>query len=176
MSEFSRLLTLDEIGAGIERRIEANAEERSALADRFDLRALDRLEVVLTAAPAPGGVRVTGRVQAAAVQACVTSGEDVHAAVNEPVALLFLHDMDGRADEVELHEADCDVLPIEGRAIDIGEAAAQTFGLALDPYPRADAATLEAARRRLISEEEAAAREAAEKAAGNPFAALKRGA
>ena len=175
MIEFSRMLTLDEIGAGIERRIEANPEERAALAARFELRALDRLEAVLTATPAPGGVRVTGRVQAAAVQACVTSGEDVRAAIDEPVELLFLHDMDGRGDEVELHAADCDVLPIEGRAIDIGEAAAQTFGLALDPYPRADAAALAAVRQRLISEEEAAAREAAEKAAGNPFAALKRG-
>lgn len=175
MTEFSRMLTLDEIGAGIERRIEANPAERAALADRFDLRALDRLEAVLTAAPAPGGVRVTGRVRAAVVQACVTSGEDVPATLDEPLELLFLHDVDGRAEEVELHAADCDVLPLEGRSIDLGEAAAQTLGLALDPYPRADAATLEAVRRRLLSEEEAAAREAAEKAASNPFSVLKRG-
>jgi uncharacterized metal-binding protein YceD (DUF177 family) len=174
MSEFMRMLTLDEIGAGVERRITASADERVALAARFDLRALDRLEATLTATPAPGGVRVTGRVEADAVQACVTSGEDVPARIDEPVDLLFLHDLGRAGDEIELHEGDCDVLPIEGRGIDLGEAAAQTFGLALDPYPHADAETLAAARRRLLSEEEAAEREAAEKANANPFAALKR--
>jgi len=173
MSEFVRLLTLDEVGAGVERRIAANAEERAALAARFDLRALDRLEAALTAAPAPGGVRVTGRIEGDAVQACVTSGEDVPARIDEPVELLFLHDL-GQGEEIELHEGDCDVLPIEGRSIDLGEVAAQTFGLALDPYPHADAEVLAAARRRLLSEEEAAEREAAEKAQANPFAALKR--
>lgn len=174
MSEFMRPLVLDEVGAGVERRIAANAEERAALAGRFDLRALDRLEAVLTAAPAPGGVRVTGRVEGEAVQVCATSGEDVPARIDEPVELLFLHDLGQGGDEIELHEVDCDVLPIEGRSIDLGEAAAQTFGLALDPYPRADAETLAAARRRLISEEEAAEREAAQKANANPFAVLKR--
>ena len=66
------------------------------------------------------------------------------------------------------------MLPIEGRSIDLGEAAAQSLGLALDPYPRAGAEALAAARRRLLSEEAAAEREAAEKARANPFAVLKR--
>ena len=174
MSEFVRMLGLDEIGAGVERRIAANAEERAALAARFDLRALDRLKAVLTATPAPGGVRVAGRVEAEAVQACVISGEDVPARIDEPVDLLFLHDVGEGGEEIELHEVDCDVLPIEGRSIDLGEAAAQSLGLALDPYPRAGAEALAAARRRLLSEEEAAEREAAEKARANPFAVLKR--
>ncbi len=174
MSEFVRLLSLDEVGAGIERRITANAEERAALAARFDLSGLDRLEATLTATPAHGGVRITGRIEADAVQTCVTSGEDVPARVNEPVELLFVHNIGEAGEEVELHEADCDVLPIEGRNIDLGEAAAQTFGLALDPYPHADADALAAARKRLLSEEEAAEREAAEKANANPFSALKR--
>ena len=174
MSEFMRPLGLDEIGAGIERRIAANPEERAALAARFDVRALDRLEAVLTAAPAPGGVRVTGRVEGDAVQACVTSGEDVPARIDEPVELLFLQNLGPDGEEIELHEGDCDVLPLEGRSIDLGEVAAQTFGLALDPYPHAAPEVLAAARRRLLSEEEAAAREAAEKAQANPFAALKR--
>lgn len=174
MSEFVRMLALDEIGSGVERRITATPQECAALAARFDLRSLDRLDAVLTATPAPGGVRLTGRVEAEAVQACVTSGEDVPAHIDEPVALLFLHDLGPAGEEVELHEADCDVLPLEGRSIDLGEAAAQTFGLALDPYPRASAEVLAAARKRLLSEEEAAARETAEKAGANPFAVLKR--
>jgi len=174
MSEFVRMLALDEIGAGVERRITATPDERAALAARFELRALDRLEAMLTATPAPGGVRVTGRIAADVVQACVTSGEDVPARIDEPVELLFLHDLGEAGEEIELHEADCDVLPIEGRGIDLGEAAAQSLGLALDPYPHADGEVLAAARRRLLSEEEAAEREAAEKARANPFAALKR--
>ncbi|MBW7947349.1 MAG: DUF177 domain-containing protein, partial [Sphingomonadaceae bacterium] len=100
MSEFVRMLGLDEIGAGVERRIAANAEERAALAARFDLRALDRLEAVLTATSAPGGVRVAGRVEAEAVQACVISGEDVPARIDEPVDLLFLHDVGQGGEEI----------------------------------------------------------------------------
>ncbi|MBB4632478.1 YceD family protein [Sphingosinicella soli] len=174
MSEFMRMLALDEIGAGVERRITATPQERAALAARFDLLSLDRLEADLTATPTPGGVRVKGRVEAEAVQACATSGEDVPARIDEPVELLFLHDVGQEGEEVELRQADCDVLPIEGRSIDIGEAASQTFGLALDPYPRADTDAVAAARRKLLSEEEAAARESAEKANANPFAVLKR--
>lgn len=169
--EFTRIVPLGDIGEPVERRIDANAAERAAVARRFDLRALDALSGRFIVAAAPGGVRVTGAVTARAAQACVISGEDVPAVIGEPVDLMFLGAADS-AGEVELAAGDCDVLPVEGRGIDLGEIAAQTLGLALDPYPRAEAAKLAAARTLLLSEEEAA-RQAAVKA--NPFAVLKRG-
>ncbi|MCA3255548.1 MAG: DUF177 domain-containing protein, partial [Alphaproteobacteria bacterium] len=123
------------------------------------------------------GVRVSGRVTGRGAQPCAVSGLPVAAAIDEPVELLFAEGLDpARPDEeIELDADDLDVLPLEGGAVDLGEAAAQSFGLALDPYPRAAESELAAARARLLSEEAAAAQEAADKAARNPFAALKGG-
>lgn len=173
-TEFSRIIPLADIGGAALHTVEAGETERRALAVRFALRALDSLSGHFSVAAAPGGVRVTGIVKARAVQTCVISGEDVPAGVEEPVDLLFLHLVRTEDDEVELGEADCDVLLIEGRGIDLGEVAAQTLGLALDPYPHAESARLEAARRLLVSEEDIARRAEEAKPKANPFAVLKR--
>jgi len=42
-------------------------------------------------------------------------------------------------DEVELSDDDCDLIEMDNGAVDLGEAVAQTLGLALDPFPRSDA-------------------------------------
>src|SRR3546814_15346453 len=78
-------------------------------------------------------------------------------------------------DEVELGEEDCDVLPMDGDSVDIGELAAETVSLVLDPYPRLPDDALAEYRRLLTSEEEAQAAADAEKKANNPFAVLKKG-
>src|SRR3546814_5505328 len=61
---------------GFVRKIEADAGERAALAERLDLISLDRLEAKLHAKFVAGGpvVRVAGRFQASAVQSCVEIG------------------------------------------------------------------------------------------------------
>jgi uncharacterized metal-binding protein YceD (DUF177 family) len=78
----------------------------------------------------------------------------VPAAIAEPVALLYVESL-GEAEEVELAADALDTVEIEGGAIDLGEAAAETMALALDPFPRAPGAAeaLEAAG--VISEEDA---------------------
>ena len=43
-------------------------------------------------------------------------------------------------DEIELSEDDCDTVFYTGGAIDLGEAAAETLALALDPFPRSPGA------------------------------------
>lgn len=173
-AEFSRLLPLGEVGAGIVRRIEASASELAMLAERFDLRALESLVAGYDIVPVPGGIRVSGTVSGTATQVCVVSDDDVAASVEDSVDLLLLRGAGFGAEEVELDAGACDVLPLEGDSIDLGEITAQSFGLALDPYPRAPAERLEAARKKLLSEEEAARRAAAERAASTPFAMLKR--
>ncbi len=166
MSEFARPLRLDAIGnAPTARAIEATPAERVALARRFDLIALDGLEAELTAQRIAGGIALGGRFEASGQQACVVSGLPVGFALSEPLALRFERAPASPVDEIELTDADLDVLPIEGDAIDLGEAAAQALGLALDPYPKASDAELAEARRLLMSEE-AAAR------ARNPFGVL----
>lgn len=169
MAEFSRRIRVDDIGSAPRTEaLAATPAERAALARRFDLVALDRLEAELTLRREAAGIRVAGRVIAEAVQSCVISAEPVAAHIDEPVALLFVDDVaPARPDEeIELSAADCDVLPVDDGAVDLGEAVAQTLGLALDPYPRASDAVLAAARQRLTSEEEAAAMR-------NPFRKLK---
>ena len=177
MPEFSRTVRAHEIGSTPRtEHLVAKPVEREALARRFNMIDLARLEAELTIHRDAAGIRVRGRVSGEGHQSCVVSSEPVPARVDEPVDLLFTDAAPVEPDEeVELSEGDCDVLPLEGDILDLGEAVAQSFGLALDPYPQADAATLAEARRHLTSEEEAAAREAEEKAARNPFAVLKGG-
>jgi uncharacterized metal-binding protein YceD (DUF177 family) len=151
----------------------APEEARAALAARFGLESIDRLEGALSVVRAGAGARASGRLVAEVVQSCVVSGEPVPAHVEEALDLTFEPIVE-TGDEVELDPQALDVMPVEGDAIDLGEALAQALAVALDPYPRASPEVLAKARRLLMSEEEAEAAEAASKAAANPFAALKR--
>jgi uncharacterized metal-binding protein YceD (DUF177 family) len=137
--EFGRPLRLDQIGAGDHRlHIEADEGERAALARRFDLLSLDRLEADYAVRRDAVGVLATGRLTGAVVQACVVTGAPVAASVDEPFTLRFLPEPGEDApEEVELGESDCDTMFYTGSAIDLGEAAAETLALALDPFPRA---------------------------------------
>lgn len=157
-TEFSRPHRLDQIGAGESQvPIEADAGERAALAARFGLRTLDSLAADYRIHRDARGVIATGHLSARAVQACVITDEPVPASIEEDFAIRFVPEPegDGGEEEIELSEDDCDIAFYTGGAIDLGEAAAETLALALDPYPRS--ANAEAALRDagVISEEEA---------------------
>lgn len=135
--EFSRERRLDQIGEGeTQVEIAAEPEEREALAKRFGLLAIDSLEARYAIRRDPAGVRATGHLSARVIQACVASHEPVPAAVEEDFDLRFLPEPAEGADEVELSEEECDTVFYTGGAIDLGEAAAETLALALDPFPR----------------------------------------
>lgn len=170
--EFSHRVAVERIPAsGLTLHLAAGADARAALAARFGLLALDRLEGDLTLARDGRGVGLVGALVAEAVQACAISGEPVEARVSEAVALRFEPPADVPADaEIELSGDALDVLPIEEGAIDLGEALAQSLAIALDPYPKASADVLAEARRRLASEDALAA----EARRANPFASLRR--
>ncbi|WP_394652253.1 YceD family protein [uncultured Sphingomonas sp.] len=140
--EFSRPRRLDTIGEGsVTVTIEADAEERRKLAGRFGLRSLDRLEATCTLRRDAAGIVAAGTLQAEAVQACTATGDPVPATIDERFDIRFLPETDGdMAEEVELDTGDMDTMFYSGAAIDLGEAAAETFALALDPYPRAPGA------------------------------------
>ena len=142
-SEFSRLHDRRKLPAGPV-RIEADEAERAALARRFDLVRIDRLQAVLELAGDGDAVSVTGAMQAAWVQSCAVSGDDLPAErADEPVAIRFVPEpATGTPDEeVELDASDLDEIFYDGTVIDIGEAVAQTLALAVDPFaagPEAD--------------------------------------
>lgn len=164
LPEFSRIVRASEFGDGTrERTITATEAERMALARRFGLRALTALEARLRIVPEAAGCRVTGTLTADLVQACVATGEDVPAHIIADVAVRFMRGLDTiDEEELELSEADCDLLPLEDERIDLGETVAQTLALNLDPYPRAADADEKLRALGVLDESEA-----------GPFAALR---
>ena len=154
--EFSRIERADTIGEG-ERtvRIVADEAERAALAKRFDLKTVDSLEAEFRLRRDATGITAHGHVRGAVVQACVVTDDAIPVAIDEPVALRFVVDDVPGEGEIELDEDALDTMLYDGAALDLGEAAAETMALALDPYPRGPnaAAALRAAG--VISEDEA---------------------
>ena len=136
-------------------RIVANEGERAALARRFDLIGVERLEAEFALRAEAGAVIATGRVHGAVVQACSATGEPLPAIVDEAVSLRFVPELLAGDEEVELSADALDTLPIEDGAIDLGEAAAETLALALDPFPRSPDAAATLAAAGVIDESEA---------------------
>lgn len=175
--EFSRPLRADRIGAeGRTEHLLASPAEREALARRFGIESVDRLEAEVTLRREAGGrISARGRLSANVVQACVISLEPVPQHVEEPVDLRFVPAADAALAEAtgeeEAPQAP-DVVPMDpGGTFDLGEALAQQLALALEPYPRAEGATLP---RLDAAGGEPAAKPAAGGAASHPFADLER--
>ena len=126
--------------------IEATAAEREALAARFGLGAVESVRAEIALEQKPRAIRATGRLRAAVMQPCAISGEPFPVTIDEPVDLRFVEDIVrpvAEGDEIELEADDCDEIAYSGDMFDLGEAVAQTLGLAIDPYaegPNADAA------------------------------------
>lgn len=155
--EFSRPERIDTIGAR-ERTVTLSADdaERAALAARFGLVSIGRLEATLAVRQEASGIAVRGRVGADVVQACTVTDEPIPATIDEPVALLFVSEGSAAEDEeIELDEGALDTVPYEGGAIDLGEAAAETMALALDPFPRSANAAAALREAGVLTEEEA---------------------
>ena len=113
--EFSRPERLDTIGER-ERIVEivATEDERAALAKRFALLSITRLNARLGIKRTDSGIVVKGRVTGAAVQACSVTDEPLDTQIDEPVALLFVDQLVSEGDEVELSDDALDTVAIEG--------------------------------------------------------------
>jgi uncharacterized metal-binding protein YceD (DUF177 family) len=164
--EYSHIIRLDEISAHKGQiTINVNDGERSALAKRFGLLTLDLLKAELTLRPDDKGIVLHGRIQAVLTQACTATGEAIPDEIDETVHIRFSPEPDIGAAEIELDVDDCDVQFHDGKGIDVGEAIAQTLGLALNPYPRSKQADAILRKAGVKSEEEARVEK-------GPFAAL----
>lgn len=162
--EFSLVLTVSDAAQGRDIAIEADAEARARIAKRLGLIAVDRFALTAEVRAVAGGIGAKGAVQAALVQPCAATGLPVPATLAEPFDLRFLRDVDAPVDadeEIEISSEDCDLLPLDGDRIDLGEAAVQTLSLALDPFPRHPDADRVLTEKGVLSED-----------AAGPFAAL----
>lgn len=148
-SELPRLIRTRPLPGG-EVVIEADEAERAALAARFGLGAVESLVATIALEQRPRAIRATGRLRAAIMQPCAISGEDFPVTIDEAIDLRFVEEHQRPAvedEEIELEADDCDEIEYAGDMFDLGEAVAQTLGLAIDPYaegPNADAARLAA--------------------------------
>lgn len=155
--EFSRPERIDTIGERAHSvTIIADATERAALAQRFSLVAIKALGATFAVQRDARGIIVTGRVTADVVQACVVTDDPLESRVDEAVALRFVaEDAATLPDEIELADDALDTIGYVGSAIDLGEAAAETVALALDPFPRGPRAATMLRDAGVIGEEEA---------------------
>ena len=133
--EFHRPVSLDHIGPrGLDLTIEATLAERTALAERMKLPAVLSLKCTFhLIREGRDKVQARATLDAIVTQTCVVSLDDFDAPVNEVFSVRFVPS-DEEADDID-PESD-DEIPFEGNQIDLGEAAAEQLGLALDPYPR----------------------------------------
>ena len=129
--------------------VTANAAERAALAERFDIRAIESLSADIAFDTDGDDIHATGRLTADMIQTCAVSGDDFPTRIDEPLDLRFVPagSIETSDEEIELALGDADEIEFDGDSFDLGEALAQSLGLAIDPYaegPNADAARKEA--------------------------------
>jgi uncharacterized metal-binding protein YceD (DUF177 family) len=133
MSEMSRLIDARNLPEG-PLDISASTEECAALAQRFDLVAVRQLTARITLTPDGQTVRAHGVLDADVVQSCAVSAEELEVGIHEPVELQFVPPAKDLPAEMELEPEMLDQIEMEGGRFDLGEALAQTLGLAIDPY------------------------------------------
>jgi len=160
--EFSRPIDIRQ-AEGKRVTLSANEAERAALAARFGLVRIDRLDAEVTLDREGSNVNANGTLSADIVQSCAVSAEDLPVEVREDLSFRFVPQaLDHQPDEeVEIDAEDCDEIEYSGTCFDLGEAVAQSLTLAIDPFavgPEAERTRQEAS---LLGEEEA-----------GPFAAL----
>lgn len=136
-SPFDEIVRINEIGAGIARRLIADTSQRTKLAKILDLADLGLFEADLSLAPALIGWRLSGRVRAEAIQTCGVTLEPLPVSIDAPFHV-DLVEADPQAQEgeieVSLDEDGADL--IEDGRIDLGQYAVEQLALNLDPFPR----------------------------------------
>jgi uncharacterized metal-binding protein YceD (DUF177 family) len=135
--EFSRLVPLYQVGGTpFLQRIEATAEEREKLSRRFELLALDRLvaDVELRRQSAEI-ILLEAKFEAQFEQCCAVTLEPVRGTVSDRFSLIY-GPAPEKQEELLLSGDEPAFEPLQGDAIDIGEAVAQELSLALPVFPR----------------------------------------
>ena len=164
MSEdFGHRIAIDSIRDGNRIDLLAGERERKAIADRLGIVSLTCLKAHVTLERDGDRVCAQGRIRASLEQSCVATGEAVAEHIDEPFHLAFVPELAEAApeQEIELGEADCDIVFYDGAAIDLGSAIADTLALAMNPFPRSAGAEAALKEMGVLSEAEA-----------GPFAAL----
>lgn len=139
---------------GMQVTIEADADQRAALAAIHGLVGVDRLSARLEITGwKKGGVKVEGRLHARVVQNCVVTLEPVEETVEEEISGVFLPE--GSRLAVPKRSAEGEIIldaegedgpeTFTGDTVDVGQFVEEFFALGLNPYPRRPGAELPSA-------------------------------
>jgi uncharacterized metal-binding protein YceD (DUF177 family) len=134
-SEFYRPLSLDRVGlTGLDITVEASPSECSALAERMQIPKVLALSCAFhLIRESRDQILARGVLRARVTQTCVITLDEFDSPLQEVFQVRFVPSGE-ESDDID-PESD-DEIPFEGNVIDLGEAAAEQLGLALDPYPR----------------------------------------
>lgn len=146
--EFSRIFNLDRVGQlAYTYEIKATPEELAAIAPRYDLLSISKLEAKfeIRKGASTGDYEVEAQVIADVVQACIVNLTAVPDHLEFGYKLNLVEgDEDRYHDDIDWHaeaEKEYDLEFYQDSALDLGEITIQYLGLELNPYPRADVTT-----------------------------------
>lgn len=135
---YSEIVRINQIGSGLKRRLEPDADACKRIARALDLQGLEDFTAELDLAPTPSSSAWTlkGRVTAHAVQTCGLTLEPLPADVDRRFSIQLVESAPQETDEIEVTLDEDDVDPIEDGKIDLGQYAVEQLALSLDPFPR----------------------------------------
>lgn len=156
INEWSHFVDVDDLGeSGIRVQIAPNAQQKTDLARRLDVAAVEDIAADMTVSPSKGGIiHVTGRFTAKIEQTCVVTLEPLHNVIEEEIDGWF-SDQDQMVSfakvkkdqqvrkahaEVELLDESEDPEQVINGRIDLGELVTQHLSLSIDPYPHKEGA------------------------------------
>lgn len=129
-------------------QVTLDASQRAAIARRLELESLDSLTATIAHEPWLDGVRLRGRVEAAACRLCGVTLDPFLESVEAEIDVKIVPEgsPNAPAPEAELvvaldAEDPPDIAPAAG--IDLGAYIVEALGLGLDPFPRAPGAVFE---------------------------------
>lgn len=130
--------------------LEADEEQRAALAAAHGLVSVERLRFDLKLVPWKGdGVRVAGTLGATIVQSCVITLDPLVAEIDEEIDAVLVPEgsklaLPRWAEGEMVLDAEGPDAPetFAGDSIDVGALAEEFFALAIDPYPRKEGAAI----------------------------------
>ncbi len=138
--ELSRPFAIDRMGEASRVVVEANAEERAAIARRLGIVDVSALTCRFALRRWEGAtVQAEGSLRARVTQVCVVSMESFDSDISEDFAVRFVPE-GMETDEIDLDAPD--EIPYAGAVIDLGEATTEQLALALDPFPRKPGAAI----------------------------------
>lgn len=132
--------------AGIQQHREASPEIRSELAEELGIPACNFLSVAYRIQNIDNGCfDLSGRLRANLTRTCVITLEPISEDIDEPLDCSFVPPDQMPNQQVEEEEALAveDQEPIHHDRIEVGRLIYEVLAASLDPYPRADGATLE---------------------------------